>query len=309
MTFQQLQYLLEVSRTGSISGAAKNLFLAQSSISASISNLEDELGFPVFIRSKKGVIPTVQGAEVIEQASRICESYRVMSEAGHSGKRRVRISAPGIELLDEVFAELVAYYAEDRSLILSADALSTVDVARKLASFELDVAVVLNHEARFLSVETLLESKNLQWEIIGTLPVVIQIGPGHPLYEKASVEISDLQDSLFVDNTHDPLLQNEFLKGIIRLTPENTVSVKSSHARNLLVARGLGYTIGVGAPKAISQALHFRSLPLKDICYTMTVVTNPQRQLSREAETYIHLIKKQFANRTKEQSYESNQES
>ena len=59
MTFQQLQYLLEVSRTGSISGAAKNLFLAQSSVSASISNLEEELGFPIFIRSKKGVIPTV----------------------------------------------------------------------------------------------------------------------------------------------------------------------------------------------------------------------------------------------------------
>ena len=52
MTLQQLQYLMEVYRTGSISGAAKKLFLAQSSLSASISSMESELGFPVFIRTK-----------------------------------------------------------------------------------------------------------------------------------------------------------------------------------------------------------------------------------------------------------------
>lgn len=294
MTFQQLQYLLEVSRTGSISGAAKNLFLAQSSVSASISNLEEELGFPVFIRSKKGVIPTVQGAEVIEQAARICESYHTMTTAGNSTKRHIRISAPGIEPLDEAFAELIAHYAGDDTVYFSADTLSTVEAVQKLASFELDVAVLLNHKDRFLSVETLLQSKGLTWQTVANLPVVIQIGPGHPLYEKDTVLPGDLQECLFVDNSYDPLLHNEFLKGIIRLIPEKTVSVKSSHARNLLVARGLGYTIGTGAPKAVTESLGLRSIPLQEVSYTLTVVTNPQRQIDREVETYIRLLKKKF---------------
>lgn len=294
MTFQQLQYLLEVSRTGSISGAAKTLFLAQSSVSAAISNLEEELGFPVFIRSKKGVIPTVQGAEVIEQASRIWESYHTMTAAGSNAKRHIRISAPFVEPLDGAFVELVSQYRADDTVSFSADTLSTVESVRKLAAFELDVAVLLNHKARFLSVETLLRSKGLAWQTVATLPVVIQIGPGHPLYGKETVETEELQDSLFIDDVQDPLLQNEFLKGIIRLTPEKTVSVKSSHARNLLLAKGLGYTIGVGAPKAVEKALGLRSIALKDVAYVLTVVTNPQRQTEEAVETYIRLIKRQF---------------
>ena len=42
MTFQQLQYLLEVNRTGSFTTAAKNLFVTQSSVSNAITSLEKE---------------------------------------------------------------------------------------------------------------------------------------------------------------------------------------------------------------------------------------------------------------------------
>ena len=47
MTIQQLQYILEVHRTGSISKAANNLYLAQPNLSNAIRSLEQELGFPV----------------------------------------------------------------------------------------------------------------------------------------------------------------------------------------------------------------------------------------------------------------------
>lgn len=294
MTFQQLQYLLEVSRSGSISGAAKKLVLAQSSVSASISNLENELGFPILIRSKKGVIPTVQGAVVIEQAARIWESYRVMTEEGIHQKAHIRISAPEIEPLDTAFVSLISHYAEDSSVSFSADTLSTAEAAQKLSTFDLDVAVLLNHTDRLLSVEALLSAKNLAWQTIAALPVVIQIGPSHPLYEKSHVELEDFQDLLFVDNLLDPLVHNEYLKGIIRLTPENTVSVKSSHARNLLIAEGVGYSIGAGMPKETAQAMGIRTIPLKDVTYTVTVVTNPQRKLCPAAETYIRIAKKAF---------------
>jgi len=294
MTFQQLQYLQEVSRTGSISAAAKNLLLAQSSVSASISNLEEELGYPIFIRGKKGVIPTVQGAEVIEQAARICHSYRAMREIGADRQKRIRIGAPMLEQLDEAFAELVGHYAQDDKVTFSVDSFSIPESVRKVGSFELDVAVILNHEARSLSVDTLLKSKDLTWQNIATLPVVIQIGPGHPLYEKDDVRITDLQDSLFIDSAHDPLVHNEYLKGIIQLSPEKTVRVKSSHTQYALIGKGLGYSIGVGAPKAVAQALGFRSILLKDVAYRLAVVTNNQKPVSREVEDYIHYIKEAF---------------
>ena len=292
MTFVQLQYLLEVSRTGSISGAAKSLYLAQSSVSAAISNLEQELGFPIFVRGKRGVMPTAQGVAVIEQAARICESYHVMASVGANTKRHVRIGAPDIAPLDKAFADLIARYASSDDVTFSVDSFSTPEAVQRVAAFELDVAVLLNHEARLLSVETLLKSKKLAWQVIGTLPVVIRVGPDHPLYEKKDVRIEELQDMLFVDDVQYPLVRNEFLKGVIRLTPERTVFVKSSKTRDLLVERGLCYAIGAGSPNGVTDTSHLRNIPLKDITYTVTIVTNPQRKQGREAEDYVHLVEK-----------------
>lgn len=53
MTFQQLQYLLEVNRTGSFTAAAKNLYVTQSSVSNAITTLENEIGTPILFAVKR----------------------------------------------------------------------------------------------------------------------------------------------------------------------------------------------------------------------------------------------------------------
>lgn len=293
MTLQQLQYLMEVYRTGSVSGAAKKLFLAQSSLSASISALESELGFPIFIRSKQGMIPTVQGAHVIEQAARICESYHTMLEAGGMEKRQVRISAPAYVPLDHAFVRLVEAYRDNTAVTFSANAFATAEAVMKLAALELDIVILMNHEARFLSVETLLKSKGLQWRKLAKLPVFIQVGPGHRLYERTEILPEELENDLFADDIHDPLLHNDFLKGVIRLSPDKTVSVRSSYARELLVAKGLAYTIGTGFPKY--ELTHgVRNIPLRDVSYVLTVATNPLKALPEEAELFCSLIQEEL---------------
>ena len=56
MTIQQYRYVLEIARRGSISEAAKQLFVAQSSLSTSIKMLETELNIKIFERSGGGMI-------------------------------------------------------------------------------------------------------------------------------------------------------------------------------------------------------------------------------------------------------------
>ena len=46
MTFQQLTYVVEISKCGSINKAAHKLFLSQSGISTAVRELEQELGIP-----------------------------------------------------------------------------------------------------------------------------------------------------------------------------------------------------------------------------------------------------------------------
>ena len=48
MTIQQCKYVLAIAKTGSFSEAAKQLFIAQSSLSISIKSLEQELNIKIF---------------------------------------------------------------------------------------------------------------------------------------------------------------------------------------------------------------------------------------------------------------------
>ena len=52
MTVQQLKYILKVAEVGSITEAAKMLFISQPSLSNSIKETEKEAGITIFHRSR-----------------------------------------------------------------------------------------------------------------------------------------------------------------------------------------------------------------------------------------------------------------
>lgn len=64
MQINHIEYFLEVARCQSISKAAKNLFITQSTLSTSIATFENELGFKLFTRLRQGVILTPEGEKV-----------------------------------------------------------------------------------------------------------------------------------------------------------------------------------------------------------------------------------------------------
>lgn len=55
MRIEFLNYVIEVAKLGSISAAAKKMWLGTTSMSAIIKNVEDELNTEIFIRTPKGV--------------------------------------------------------------------------------------------------------------------------------------------------------------------------------------------------------------------------------------------------------------
>lgn len=78
LNIDQLQYMIEVAKYGSLSVAAKNLHVTQSTISQSISNLEKELGIKIFNRSRgHGAITTHEGEIILKLAY---EAQKKLSE-------------------------------------------------------------------------------------------------------------------------------------------------------------------------------------------------------------------------------------
>lgn len=80
MTLVQLQYFLEIAKTGNFTVAASNLYVSQSSLSYAIRELETELDVPLFVRRpNKGIELSMYGAALIpyaEEGLRIIEDGR-----------------------------------------------------------------------------------------------------------------------------------------------------------------------------------------------------------------------------------------
>ncbi|MEM7646494.1 MAG: hydrogen peroxide-inducible genes activator [Pseudomonadota bacterium] len=72
----QLEYLLAVNDTKNFSRAAKDCNVSQPSLSAQIQKAEEELGIIIFDRSKKPIITTQKGLQVINQAKNVLKEYR-----------------------------------------------------------------------------------------------------------------------------------------------------------------------------------------------------------------------------------------
>ena len=78
MTLQQIKYFLEVAKTQKFTTAAKNLFVAQSSLSYAIHELEHELGVPLFVRNlNKKITLTEYGERYLPYAEQI---FRILAD-------------------------------------------------------------------------------------------------------------------------------------------------------------------------------------------------------------------------------------
>ncbi|MBF1028728.1 MAG: LysR family transcriptional regulator, partial [Lachnospiraceae bacterium] len=78
MTFQQLSYLVEVAKTGSINKTSRQLFVSQSCISSSLQQLENELNVKLLTRNSRGVELPAEGKELVQYAASILEQKKLL---------------------------------------------------------------------------------------------------------------------------------------------------------------------------------------------------------------------------------------
>ena len=89
MTLQQLRYVIKVVECGSISEAAKQLYITQPSLSAAVKELENEMGIDIFNRSAKGISLTTDGTEFLSYAREVLEQTELL-EAKYKHKKHTR---------------------------------------------------------------------------------------------------------------------------------------------------------------------------------------------------------------------------
>lgn len=111
MTLTQIQYVLAVAETGTISAAAKRLFIAQPSLTASIKELENELQVTLFRPHRtRALTLTPEGEEFLGYARQVNSQLDLMRERYFGGapvRRRFCVSTQHYSFAVEAFVALL----------------------------------------------------------------------------------------------------------------------------------------------------------------------------------------------------------
>lgn len=295
MTFAQLQYLLELHKTRSFSKAAKNLMISQPSLSLMLKSLEEELGHPIFLRTKNGLIPTEQGADVINHAAKICESYRLMTTATPQKTTSVRISAASIAPVQKAFVRLVGENRERRDIVFSITQESNAVCIEGLQNFSLEVGfyiVLANSHLQFLDT---LQKDGLEVRILATLPGAIRISKAHPLFGKPDLSPADFENEMFLDTTGATVSKAMFSAGITHIKPNHNIISSQHHVRKDLLQEGLVYDIVYFYPGyRRPDETEYRYIPISNLSYKLIAITNPLRPLSPEVCRFLELVNEEL---------------
>lgn len=106
MNTLHLKYAVEVERTGSITQAAENLFMGQPNLSKAIIELEETLGFMIFERTSKGVIPTTKGKSFLLYAKNVLAQIEKMEAlSDDNSTQSLSIAVPRCNYITSAISE------------------------------------------------------------------------------------------------------------------------------------------------------------------------------------------------------------
>ncbi|GAA4181124.1 LysR family transcriptional regulator [Gryllotalpicola koreensis] len=281
MDERQLEIFAAVAEESSFSRAARRLFAAQSTVSAAVRSLEQELGAKLFERSTRSVELTPFGESVLGDARAALEAMeriRARASPGAEGLRgRVRLGIfSNLEYLD--LPELLGRFHREHPLVnlrLVVSSAGSTGLVDDLRHSRLDVALVglPPQDLGGLDVAPLGEA-----EFVAVLPA------GHPLASRRSVKLAELAGESFVDTP--PGFGNRVVvdRAFERLGKPRTVvaEVPELPAVPLYVAEGLGIAV-VPLITTVSGA-RLVTVPLKDgPVWTLSAVARPQHNAAAAA--------------------------
>ena len=190
MNTQYFRYALEVEKTGSITQAASNLFMSQPTLSKAIKDMEETIGFSVFKRTSKGVVPTHRGREFLAHARKIAAQVQKMEQALQREDithQLFSLVIPRVSYITQAVSEYVSTFdggADMEIEIMETNSMSAIDA---VADGQFVLGIIRCHEEdREYFLKNLAE-KDLQYESVWRADYVALMRQDHPLAQQPAL--------------------------------------------------------------------------------------------------------------------------
>ena len=250
MTLQQLKYADAVAECGSLSEAARQMFVTQPTLTESLRALEEELRVAIFTRSSRGVSLTREGEEFLASARQILDDAARIQEK-YTGKavRRPQfaVSCQHYAFAVEAFMEVVkACGAESYDFTLRETVTSEIidDVARHRS----EIGILYLSKRNERAITKILRKEELSFEELFVAKPHVFLFKKHPLAKKKTIKPHELDDYPYL--TYEQGVENalyfaeEVMPAIDR---KKNIRVRDRATMTKLLLGLNGYTVSSGA--------------------------------------------------------------
>lgn len=237
-TLRQLEYFVAVGETGSIARASERVNVSSPSISAAITQLEQEFGLPLFVRQHaQGLSLTQGGRQMLEQARAVLREAGVLMDiAGDiSGSVRGPFSVGCLVTFAQVVLPTLRRVFEEAhpEVRLRQHELNQLEIFSALRRSEIDLALTYDLEL----------PADLRFQPLHSLPPFVMVSEDHPLAGVEEVTVEDLRPHPMV-LLDLPLSSDYFLSFFANGSrPQVAERTRDMAVMRSLVANGFGYAI------------------------------------------------------------------
>jgi len=296
MTLQQLKYVIEVAGCGSINEASKRLFVSQPSLSAAIRELENELGFQIFLRSNRGIELSQDGAEFLGYARQVVEQSSLLEQRyfkAAPARQRFSVSTQHYAFAVNAFVDLVKQHGSDE-YEFSLKETRTYDVIDDVKALRSEIGIIYLNSFNGKVLNKLMQENNLAFHPLLEAKPHIFVCKNSPLSARKSVELPELEPYpclSFDQGQYNSFYFSEEILSTVEHKKQIRVSDRAT-LFNLLIGLN-GYTISTGVISSDLNHPDIIAVPLKvDQTILVGWIAHKNVSLSRLAEIYISALEK-----------------
>lgn len=245
MSEQDFLYMITIGEQQNLSKAARALYISQPSLSQALSRIEKELGQPLFLRTKSGMVPTEFGRDYLKTAEKIQMRYKMMlaqlEEFRTMNRGTVTFGIPynmGASLLPVILPGFHQRYPRIQIHFIEA---SSGELDQMLLSGKLDFSISHQEAPHPELVRDILAED--AFYLIMSPETAARLG----LTQDRPLKIQDLkvlkdETFLMLTNSQKPRLVTDSILETIGISPVSSMTMRNIETTKRLAAAGMGVT-------------------------------------------------------------------
>ncbi|WP_455619995.1 LysR family transcriptional regulator [Eisenbergiella sp.] len=296
MTLQQLRYVVTVAEKGSVSEAAKALFLSQPSLTNAMKELENEMQITIFNRTNRGVVVTAEGDEFLGYARQVLDQTNLLEEKYKSGKQyrqRFAVSTQHYSFAVNAFVDVIRQLGAERYDFILRET-QTNEIIEDVSRLKSEIGILYTSNRNETVLRKIIDRNGLRFEELFTARPHVFISARHPLASRESLTLEELREYPYLSFEQGDYNSFYFSEEILSTVErEKNIKVRDRATLFNLVIGLNGYTVSTGIISRELNGENIISKPLQvDEIMRVGILTQKEVTLSRFGKAYVEALKK-----------------